>query len=295
MARPTFQCQGPDGNCVIKRIDLSWASCTAYAMAMLLDASGVEPTPTGCRVRRLVRPRDRDGGLYLSQVADVAEQHFGVVIAVRTGWNAIPVAGALARLRNGRGFVLQGNNAAFSGLGVADHAIYVHAVRGGTDAAPDEALVYDPQRRRECWMPWRVVLRFGELLRVRPGGGPLGPGVLYAGIGPRRPTPEELSRLPAAVPEDGVDVRFGARRLPARDRTRAHPPPGRRVNVRSDPRRMDPEVVVETLGRGERFVAWQRLDEGARPDPGTSRTWYGNRDGTEWVHESGLRRIGGRA
>jgi hypothetical protein len=280
MARPVFQCQGPIGNCVIGGLELSWSSCTAYAMAMLIDAAtdGAQ-RPKGCFVRRRVR---------------VAERDFDLVISVRTGPNAIPVERALARVRAGRGFVLQGNNGAFAGKGTADHAIYVHAVKGGTDAAPERALVYDPQRAGERWIPWPKILRFAQLLRVDASGTRLGPGRFYAGFAPRRPTDVELAELPAPVPDDGVDLRFGAVRLPAKDRTRANPPAGRRVNVRKNPRRLDAAAIVDTLGRGELFVAWQRVDDGARPPGSASRTWYGNRAGTEWVHDSGLRRIGGR-
>ncbi|HEY6569532.1 MAG TPA: hypothetical protein VIZ22_04540, partial [Candidatus Limnocylindrales bacterium] len=102
---PKFQTQLPKDNCVIDGILLGGVSCTAYAMAMLIDAAteGTE-APKGCRVRRLVNPEDLDEGLMLSQVAKVAERKFDVPISVRTGARAVPVATAIRRIRNGRGF-----------------------------------------------------------------------------------------------------------------------------------------------------------------------------------------------
>lgn len=293
--RPAFQHQGPDNNCVIDDVALGWVSCTAYAMAMLIDAATDGTVrPKGCRVRRRVTPRDVERGLTLRQVADVAEREYDVVVSVRTGPNAIPVAKATQRIRRGRGFLLQGNNVAF-GLGNANHAIYVHQVRGGTPESPAEALVYDPQRKHEAWIPWHKVLAFGAALRLNKAGTRVvGPKRLYAGFAPR-PTPDaaELAALPPPEVKDGVELRFGARRLPQRKRTVAKPPPGRRVNVRRTPRSLEAQHIVDTLAAGELFVAFQRLDNGERPAGSTSTIWFGNRRGTEWVHSSGLRRAPG--
>src|ERR1044072_8959804 len=108
--RPVYQFQGPSSHCVIDDLRLGWVSCTAYSMAMLIDgAAGGGQEANGGRIRGLVRPEDVEGGRMLSQVAPVAEESFGVRIAVRTGGRAIPVDLAIRRLRSGRGFVLQGN------------------------------------------------------------------------------------------------------------------------------------------------------------------------------------------
>ena len=299
VARPAFQHQGPDTNCVIDEKPLGWVSCTAYSMAMLIDAStdGAK-RPKGCKVRRIVSPRDTDRGLNLRQVAEVAEVAFDVEVAVRTGGNAISTEGALAQIERGRGFVLQGNNSAW-GLGGANHAVYVHEVRGGVAGAPKEALVYDPQRTQARWIPWRRVLAFGAELRLNESGTRrLGPGLLYAGF---MPTPPAVVAGPqagvarAAPAGDGVVLRFGGTRLPHRDRTIVDPPAGRRVNVRSTPLSLAGGTIVETLGKGARFVAFQERRGGALPPGAGSRRWFGNRAGTEWIHVSGLRRIGGEA
>ena len=101
--------------------------------------------------------------------------------------------------------------------------------------------------------------------------------------------------LGAAPAGDGVVLRFGGTRLPQRDRTIVDPPAGRRVNVRSTPLSLAANTIVETLGKGTRFVAFQERRGGALPPGAGSRRWFGNRRGTEWIHVSGLRRIGGEA
>jgi len=291
--RPAFQHQGPDTNCVIEGIALGWCSCTAYAMAMLIDAATEgRHRPKGCAVRRLVKPRDLDKGLNLSQVSAVAQGAFGVPIAVRTGPNAISVDSAVKQARRGRGFVLQGNNVAWN-KGTGDHAVYIHEVRGGTDLAPAEALLYDPQRSHERWIPWPRALAFAAALRLNPSGTRvLGPGRLYAGFAPAPMTPAEHAARGATVIDDGVELAFGASRLPHPDRTRGNPPRGRLVIVRSTPLSLAGSNIVEHLSDGELFVAYQRT-QGVKPPGAASATWFGNKDATWWVHVSGLRRIGG--
>ena len=131
----------------------------------------------------------------LSQVAPVAEESFGVRIAVRTGGRAIPIDIAIRRLRSGRGFVLQGNNIVFPGHGAANHAVYVHEARGidpDHGGRPVAALVYDPARGEPQLWAWRKVAAFGANLFLNDSGTRrLGPGRLYAGFGPRRPTVAE--------------------------------------------------------------------------------------------------------
>jgi hypothetical protein len=140
------------------------------------------------------------------------------------------------------------------------------------------------------WWPWETVLAFGAALRD-DAGHRIGTGKLYAGFVPR-PASRATSRLASAHP-DVILLSGAIRTVPFPDRQRADPPPGRRVNVRSDPRSLEPDDVVDRLSDGALFVAFQRHDTGAKPGGSTSRIWYGNQDGTEWIHESGLRHIGG--
>jgi hypothetical protein len=293
--RPAFQHQGPDSNCVIDDVKLGWLSCTAYAMAMLIDANS-EQRPKGCRVRRLVAPQNVEGGLTLDQVADVAEQHFDVRIQRRTPsfHGAIPVERLARRISRGWGFVLQGNNTGFVGKGSANHAIYVHEVRGGTPDEPREALIFDSQRHQPTWVPWRRVVAFGEALRPREDVAVTIPaGRVYAGFGPEPQHDGETDEDEDEMDDSDVQLRFGATALAAPDRLRADPPPGKRTNVRDTPRRLEPMHIVRTLGMGDPFVAFQKVTDGAVP-PGARRgVWFGNRSGSRWVHRSGVRGVGG--
>jgi hypothetical protein len=65
------------------------------------------------------------------------------------------------------------------------------------------------------------------------------------------------------------------------------PPPGRRVNVRRTSDFSKPNIV-DFLSKGDLFIAYQRNTTGSLPPGATSKTWYGNRAGTEWVHISGV-------
>ena len=314
MARPKFQKQGPRTNCVLDGRQLGFKSCTAYAMAMGIDAyTGDDDPPSGCAVRK--HTRDFDEGLNLSQVAEVAQRHYGVRVTVRTGPNTISPASAAKQCRKGRGFVLQGNTAALRGaLRVttkgANHAVWVNEVHGdGPDGAPLEALVYDPMadgrsgrpRGKQLW-PWATVLEFAAGLTFktvdRQTGKEritrLGPGRFYAGFVPtRRVEPETGRPVPVRTNVAVKLFKHAKRTTPFPDRVRADPTKGHRVNIRSRPDRMVPRDIVDRVPNGALFIAYQVIKDGARPPGSTSRTWYGNRTGTEWIHESGLRRIGG--
>jgi hypothetical protein len=248
-------------------------------------------------------------------VAEVSQRHYGVRVTVRTGENTISPASAAKQCRKGRGFVLQGNTAALTGaLKVtntgANHAVWVNEVHGeGPDGAPLEALVYDPMadgrngrpRGKQLW-PWHTVLAFaagltfttvdknGKVVKVTK----LGPGKFYAGFVPKRQVEPDTGRPNLVKTTVAVKLfRHAKRTTPFPDRVRADPPAGHRINIRRRPDRMDPGDIVDRVPNGSLFIAYQFIKDGARPPGSHSRTWYGNRTGTEWIHESGLRRIGG--
>jgi hypothetical protein len=224
-------------------------------------------------------------------VAKIARRDFNVRVTIDTSGNAISIREAAKRVQSGRGFVLQGNLSAFR-RGNVNHAIYVNEVRGGTPAKPAEALVYDPSVGKARWVRWRKVVRFGLALTLDDQGRTLRKDRrLYTSFMPPKVTPKEEAELPAAKPgPDGVKLRFDARstsRVPRQ--FEANAPEGQQVAVRRRPDRIDPGDVVDRLWDGEPFIAFQRTDSGERPSPSASPTWFGNRDGTEWVHRSGLR------
>ena len=118
LPRPVFQRQGPATNCKIAGKQLGWESCTAYSMAMGIDAfTGGRQRPSGCKIREATG--DTVGGLTLRQVADAAQSRYGIRVAVRSGGTTIAPEKAARLIRAGRGFVLQGN------AGVLDRQRYV--------------------------------------------------------------------------------------------------------------------------------------------------------------------------
>ena len=323
LPRPVFQRQGPAANCKIGGKELGWESCTAYSMAMGIDAfTGGRHRPSGCRIREATG--DTVGGLTLRQVADAAQSRYGIRVAVRSGGTTIAPEKAARLIRAGRGFVLQGNAAVLIGTpsqstgGPVNHAIWVQAVRGGTDDVPDQVLVYDPAAdgRRGLakgpqWWPWSRLLAYAADLRMDDAGvRRLGPGRFYAGFLPPRPAGEAAEPHVAPAPAPGPPpprpapprpveppvhlVPNAIRTDPFPIRVRAVPPPGRKVNVRRRTDSLSRDLIVDLLAKGDLFIAYQRMTRAAQPPGANSRTWFGNRDGNEWVHASGVMAEGGQ-
>ena len=134
-------------------------------------------------------------------------------------------------------------------------------------------------------------MAFGAALRM-DNGSVLGPGVLYAGFAPKPMTPHQRASRGAVAAGDGVELMFHARKLPHPDRTVVHAPRGRMVNVRSSPLSLSESTLIEKIAKGTVFIAFQQT-RGVRPPGAASAMWFGDRDGTHWIHVSGLRRIGG--
>ncbi len=310
--RPGFQHQWPDGHCVIDDRELGWISCTAYSMAMLIDAAtGDAHRPTGCRVRKGVTPKDVSDGLTLRQVVRVARRDFELPVTLNTGLNAITVKRATRRVENGRGFVLQGNLSAFTGHHV-NHAIYVNEVQGGQPGKPKRALVYDPARTGERWVRWAKVLAFGAALELDDNGRTLPKGLLYASFAPLRLDSDDDGGVPhddggaqhgdggeqhgggggQPVPadSDAVTLRHGAERTnPQPCRFEAKAAQDRLVAVRREPGNTSPDSLKGSLADGDPFFAYQKMEVQPPPAGATSALWFGNRKGTAWVHAGGLR------
>jgi hypothetical protein len=317
---PVFQRQGPASRCKIDGKELGWKTCTAYSMAMGIDAhTGGTQRPSGCKIRMLTG--DTEAGLTLRQVADAAQARYGIRVAVKTGGATIAPNKAARLARAGRGFVLQGNAGALLGTpsqstrGPVNHAIWVQAVRGGTDDVPDQALVYDPaadgrpltaskrMAHGPQWWPWERLLAFAADLRMNDAGTRrLGPGRFYAGFIPPRPASPVVASpvvaspgAPAPAGEPTVRLAPGASLTsPSPLRLRAAPPSGDHVNVRNRTDTLSPDTVVGQLFKGDLFIAFQRVS-GLTPPGATSPTWFGNADGTQWVHISGVDREAGQA
>lgn len=294
--RPLFQPQLPDSRCIIDGKHLGGESCTAYAMAMLIDRATLGQTrPSGCAVRR--KTGDTSGGLTLPQVANAARE-YGVEVAVRTGSNTISPGAALTQLRNGRPIVLQGGTKPLLGTnlrstaGAINHAVFLNEGRDWRDDGyPDEVYVYDPAAdgrdrtyhvdQGPTWWPLAYVLKFAAALQPWGEDDPrvLGPGRWYAGIGPDT--------------EPHVILRYGGRKTsPFPDKMRAINPPGAadRVSVRSRPDRNLAGDITRYLEPGDLFTAYQRTVGVVKHG---SNIWYGNQSGTEWVPGGGMKYEGG--
>lgn len=294
--RPRFQKQGPASNCVIGGKYLGWFSCTAYSTAMAIDRHTLgRKHPSGCDVRWVTG--DTSGGLTLPQCAGAARNEWDVYLEVRVGSNVCSPAYAAKQARLGRGFVLQGNTRPLlstrhkSTGGAVNHAIFVNQVRGGTTYAPAEALVYDPAAdgryswvdKAPSWWSWALVKKFAAALMPYGDTDPyhrtLGSGKFYAAF--TRDT------------EPHNHPKFGSiRTVPFPDRMRIDVPSPRRANVRSRPDRLGSQYIIGHLSDGALWVAYQRT-RGIKPPGSDSDWWYGNHDGTKWIHASSLSHIGG--
>ena len=297
-ARPKVQHQGPACSCVIGGKCLGWLSCGAYSTAMAIDKATLgAKRPTGCQVRAFTG--DTTGGLSGQQYAKVSTVNYGVATEVHSGSNVATPAYLAAQLRAGRGSVVQGSTKPLLGTqfqstgGTVNHGIYANEGRGwNTDGTPDEVLVYDPAAdgRRAAWgtadvspawWPWSLLLRFAAYLRPWGDSDPriIGTGRIYCVLFPDT--------------EPHVHLRYGGKRsVPFPDRTTAwNANPRLKMNVRSRPDRLVASDVVDTLTYGEAFVAYQVTTTGILL--AGSRKWFGDHNGTRWVHSSGLHNIGG--
>lgn len=263
-------------------------NCTCAAAAMALDRHTLgEHQTTGAYVRALTG--DTSGGTTLAQVDAALRRRWGVDLDVEF---ALSFEEFTRRIKAGRGAILQGWEAvtrdtrwSASETFGGNHAWYVN------DVNEDGFLVYDPladgRRPGIAKSPFRipasVVERYAGKLDISDPAEPyraLGVGRVYAAF--TRDT------------EPHVHLKFGASRTtPFPDRTRIDVSGGRLVNLRSTPESLSPSTIEDRWPDGKLFVAYQKVTDGARPAGSTSRTWYGNHNGTRWIHSSGLRHEGG--
>src|SRR4051794_41931626 len=84
LPRPVFQHQGPSSNCKIDGLELGWKTCTAYSMAMGIDAfTGGERRPAGCKIRGL--SGGTTPGLTPPQAGAGAPARYRTPVALRRG------------------------------------------------------------------------------------------------------------------------------------------------------------------------------------------------------------------
>jgi len=210
---------------------------------------------------------------------------------VRVGANTCTPRYGGHQLKAGRGIALQGSTGALLGTpfrstnSPVNHCVWLNEGRGWDDDYPEEVLVYDPAadgRRPGIayspdWWPWATVLKFAAYLEpTGEGTGRLGSGRWYAAIG--------------AATEPHAHFKFnGVKTKPFPDRTRANVPKGRTVRVHSSPTKGEASTI-DHLADGDLFTAYQRATGDAYQG---STLWYGNHDGTQWVHSHWLTHEGG--
>jgi hypothetical protein len=295
--QPAVQHQGPAGHCVIHGHDVSWTSCTCYAMAMAIDGvrTGTSGVPTGCTVRLLTD--DVIGGTTIPQVC-AAAHHMGYQFEQYVGGNAAKTDRIIGELYHGRRLVCQGNTSATlhtpfrSTTGPINHAVEADEGRGWHRNAaglliPTEVLVFDPaadHRRPEIadspdWWPYSLLVAFGAALRPWGDDDPrtLGGGHMYVAVSP----PPEIR------------LAYGGRRTILQpDQLTIKTAAGRSANIRKRPDRLRAIDVVDRMPNGAKFMAYQ-ITHGAAPHGSNSVVWYGDWTGTRWVHSSNVTGQGG--
>lgn len=267
-------------------------NCNPTAAAMGADRETLGKTDIrGGQVR--ARTGDTSGGTTLRQVEAALRSGWGIDLAYELG---APITKMDTYLRSGRGVVVQGASKATRGTKWqasetfgGNHSWWVNEARGWSLRSglyiPEDYLVYDPLadgRRKGIakspfWLPRSYLLRFLALLDVNGKGNLLGPGKAYMMW--------TRDTEPHFHPKHG-----GKKATPFPDRTRAKPPAGRRVNVRTEPNLS--AKIVSLLDDYALFEAYQVTSTGQ--SVAGSRVWYGNHDGNRWVHSSGLSHVGGQ-
>ena len=251
-------------------------TCAAGAMALDRDTLG-HKTSTGAIIRNWTG--DTVGGTRQVQVADAIERAYGVELDVET---PILTADALRRLDAGQGMMLAGQSAATRGTKwqasetfTGNHQWYDNERRKNSSVAGGyEHLIYDPlaDGRRAgiaqspMWIPENVVLDFARRLDIDGLGTRLGYGRFYAVF--------------THDTEPHLVLRYGGTALKPPQVKTIHVPAGHKANVRRRP--TTEAAIVNRKANGSTFTAYQVTKTGQ--SLGGSRTWYGNIDGSRWLH-----------
>jgi len=231
---------------------------------------------TGSHVRYLTG--DTSGGTNLAQVNAALQKGWNVSLDLEYG---LDFDTFMARIKSGRGAILQGSCLATKGTTYQESESFTGNHSWFVNSHNDDGfLVYLPlgdARRAGITdsprrIPKSIVYKFAGLLEVTSGHR-LGMGRVYAGF--TRDT------------EPHVILRYGGRKTnPFPDRVRA----SGGGNLRSAPRLAN-QYELRDLVEGELFTMYQVTDEGDSYKG--SRRWYGNQNGTRWVHTARLDHQGG--
>lgn len=260
-------------------------TCAVGAMAVDRETLGAKTT-TGARVRQMTH--DTSGGTTQRQVVNAVNANFdtGLELALNISTND-----ALKRLDSGEGMMLAGRSSVTRGTRWQEsetfggnHQWWDNERRRNSQAAGGwEHRIYGPlgDGRRAgianfaphgLWIPQAVVLDFAHRLNVSTDPDhsyvPLGYGKLYAAF--------------TQDTEPHLELHWGGHPIVPPKAMYIKVPTGQRANKRTRPNLTG--RVVDQMRNGERFNAYQKTIKGQ--NLGGSSVWYGNVDGTRWLHSS---------
>jgi len=253
-------------------------NCTCAAGAMALDRETLgKKTSTGAIVRNWTG--DTVGGTRQRQVADALDRAYDVELDVET---PIGTTTALGRLDDGQGMMLGGASSATRGTRWSasetfggNHQWFDNERRKNSQVAGGyEHLIFDPLAdgrragiaKSPMWIPQAVVLDFAKRLDLDGKGNLIGTGRFYAVF--------------THDTEPHLVLRFGAIAIVPPQIKVIKVPVGQQANVRSGPGTT--YKIINRAPNGTKFRAWQRTTKGQLL--AGSRVWYGNVDGTRWLH-----------
>jgi len=251
-----------------------WENCMAASGATALDRhtlGGIRTT--GAKIRNC--QDDKVGGIDLIDVKTAWNRCFSKYFDVRLKITWRTFVGAI---KAGRGAVVAGNYAYIpykyrgqkspSNFG---HAVYINEIRSSDGAM----LMYDPLAEKPVWIPQTYIRQFAGHFRTSTGL--IGLGYAQAGFTRITPTPlPDTSTSSLRLRYGGVKItpNIFAARVSAKQR--------RSPYIRSD-------NIIRVVSKGTKFKAYQKTKTGT--NVGGSRIWYGNINGTVWMHSSVLRDI----
>lgn len=270
----------------IKQLDGSaygGLNCTmaSACMAIIRHVKGVNPPgsapwyPTPRYLR--AKTGDTDGGTNLRQADWAAFSAYGVDFDVEYN---LAWATFRDRIERGMGAIVQGRYSVFKGTSYdaapgfyGNHAIYINELRYSEKRNRWEYLMYDPiaDGRRDLpqgpsWISEDLLQKFAAKLVINNRGDTVGTGKVWCAF---------------TVDTEGVILRwkpsavYGPKVFYSKYEDAA---------VRRSPNRDG--TLVYSLDKGDPFTAYQVKKDGDSIEG--SRTWYGNHEGTKWIHSKNL-------
>ena len=265
----------------VKQLDgsrFAGTNCTCAAGAMALDRDTLgKKRSTGAIIRSLTG--DTSGGTNQRQVAAAIEGHYGIQLDVKAD---ISYADGLKRLDAGEGMMLAGAERATHGTKweasptfMGNHQWFDNERRKNSQVAGGyEHLIYDPLAdgrragiaKSPFWVPENVVFDFARRLDLNGNGTLLGYGKFWSVF--------------THDTEPHFVARYGGVRLSPAQVKVIKVPSGLKANERSRP--TTAASRTRALANGTKWTAYQKTTTGQLL--AGSRVWYGNIDGTRWLH-----------